>query len=96
MRREFDIIAVSDRNFYLCETKSKPKPENADEIVELLDEISDYFPESEGKNIVPVLSSLYFPEDLLTHLTRKGIYAVGMKEGIMALLNFQDRQRSEK
>jgi hypothetical protein len=87
--REFDVVAVSDRNFIINETKSKPKPEHIGEFIEVLEDIRSYFPECEGRRIIPVFSSLYLPENIRTYLTRNRIYAMGMKEGTMDILNFE-------
>jgi len=64
-KREFDMIAVSEKNFYVNETKSSPRPE-----------------------YVSIFSSLYIPDNVVMHLTRHGIYAMGLKEDSMELLNF--------
>ena len=87
-RREFDIIAMTERNFYVNETKSNPKPEYVGKFIETLGEIGDYFPESRGKRIIPIFASLHIPEDTRTYLTRNRIYAMGMREDTMTLLNF--------
>jgi len=90
VRREFDIIAVSGRNFYIAETKSKPKPEHVGEFSAVLKELPEYFPECRDKRIIPVFSSLYIPEEIRKHLTGHKIYAMGIREGTMDLLNFEE------
>jgi len=90
VRREFDIIAVSGRNFYIAETKSKPKPEHVSVFAAVLKELPDYFPEWRDKKIIPVFSSLYIPEEVRKHLTGHKIYAMGVREGTMDLLNFEE------
>ena len=87
-RREFDVIAMTEGNFYVNETKSNPKPEYVGKFIETLGEIGDYFPESRGKRIIPIFASLHIPEDTRTYLTRNRIYAMGMREDTMTLLNF--------
>ena len=39
--------------------------------------------------IVPVFSSLSIPEDLVTYLTRRGIYALAMGDEAMQVLNLE-------
>jgi len=95
VRKEFDIIAVSVRNFYIAETKSKPKPEHVAEFSAVLKELPEYFPECRDKKIIPVFSSLYIPEEVQKHLTGHKIYAMGIKEGTMELLNFEELQISD-
>ncbi|MDM8523294.1 hypothetical protein QUF80_07980 [Desulfococcaceae bacterium HSG8] len=66
-----------ERNFYINETKSNPKPEEVGKFIEALEDIEDYFPEAGDRRIIPVFSSLHIPEDTRTYLTRSGIYAMG-------------------
>ncbi len=97
-RREFDVIAVGSKAVLLNETKATPKPEYAKEFVEFLrsDEFFVYFPEYAGKPLIPVFSSLYLPDDLVTYLTRQSVYAVGMGEEAMQVLNLaQVRAQTE-
>jgi len=89
-RREFDVIAVSERNFYISEAKSKPRPEDVGEFLDALEELGDYFPESRDKTVIPIFSTVYVPENIRKHLTRKRIYAMGLREGTMDILNFEE------
>ena len=87
--REFDVIAVCDDKVIINETKSNPKIEYINEFINVLKEIYDYFPEYKDKKIIPIFSSLYIPEDLVTYLTKNRIYAMAMKDDTMDLLNFE-------
>jgi hypothetical protein len=89
-KREFDVIAFSEKNFYVTETKSDPKPELAKKFAESLPELPDYFPECRDKKIIPIFSSLFIPDNVKTFLTRRGIYAMGLHEDTMDLLNFDE------
>ncbi|QTA92320.1 hypothetical protein [Desulfonema magnum] len=89
-QREFDVVAVSEKNFYINETKSKPRPEDVRDFVSVLEELPDYFPECRGRKVIPVFSSLYIPEEIVIHLSRNGIYAMAMREDTMDLLNFDE------
>jgi len=88
VRREFDVIAISDRHFLVCEVKSNPRPEYAREFSEMLEELPDFFPETRGRRLIPIFASLTLPGDLVRYLSRKGIYAMGLREDTMDLLNF--------
>ena len=88
IRREFDVVTVSKEYLLINETKSNPKPEYAREFYESLEQIPDFFPEYASRKIIPVFSSLYIPEDVQTYLSRHGIYAMGMKNDTMEILNF--------
>ena len=87
--REFDIIAVAGGVFIINETKSTPRVEYIQDFVETLKEIPDYFPESLEKRIIPVFSSLYLPQNVITYLTRMKIYAMAIKDDTMDLLNYR-------
>ena len=87
--REFDVIAVCNDKVIINETKSNPKIEYINEFINVLKEIYDYFPEYSDKKIIPIFSSLYIPEDLVTYLTKNRIYAMAMKGDTMDLLNFE-------
>lgn len=89
-RREFDIIAVCDKIVILNETKSTPRINYIDDFISVLNEFFDYFPEYEGKKLIPIFASLYLERDVINYLTKNNIYAMAIKEDTMDLLNFQD------
>ncbi|MBI5054216.1 MAG: hypothetical protein HZC38_06155 [Chloroflexi bacterium] len=88
-RREFDALYVGEKAILLNESKATVRPEYAKEFVEFLQsgEFSQYFPEYLGKTVVPVFSSINIPDDTVTYLTRNKIYAVGMGDEEMTILN---------
>lgn len=85
--REFDCLAVGSKILLVNETKSTPKVEYIREFIESLEEIYDYFPGYRDKKIIPVFSSFYLPEDIVNYLTNNKIYALGMKDDTMEILN---------
>ena len=89
--REFDALYVGTRAVLLNETKSSPRSEDARAFVEFLRnrEFALYFPEYGRLPIVPAFSSLSIPEDMVTYLTRRGIYAVAMGDEAMQVLNLK-------
>jgi len=89
-RREFDILAVCDNLVIINETKSTPRINYIDDFVMALKEFFDYFPEYEGKKLIPVFASLYLEKDVINYLTKNNIYAMAIKEDTMDLLNFED------
>jgi hypothetical protein len=66
------------------------KPEYAAEFVALLPELPSYFPESAGKLLIPILSSLRIPDNVVKYLTRHGVYCMVMGEDKMVLANFDE------
>ncbi|MCF8038638.1 MAG: hypothetical protein K9K79_04915 [Desulfohalobiaceae bacterium] len=91
-RREFDAIAVCDKTFVLNETKSSPEFRDVEKLAAFLesDELFDYFPEYRDYRVCPIYSSLYLDEAFVSALTKKGIYALAMKDDTMEILNYSD------
>ncbi len=89
-RREFDVIAVCQDKVILNETKSTPRSSYIEDFIEFLNnkEFFDYFPEYKEKEIIPIFSSLYLPADVVTRLSKNGIYAMGMSDEVMEILNY--------
>ena len=87
--REFDALYVGTRAVLLNETKSSPRTSDAREFAEFLrtDEFALYFPQYRELPIVPAFSSLSIPADMVTYLTRRGIYALAMGDEAMQVLN---------
>ncbi|MBF0228966.1 MAG: DUF1640 domain-containing protein [Desulfamplus sp.] len=94
--REFDVIAVSDEFFFLNETKSTPKISYANDFIELLPNIYDYFPQYKEKRLIPIFSALHIPDEIKNYLTKHKIYAMAMTDETMDLINFEDLSKSEE
>ncbi len=94
-RREFDVIVVGTQAVLFNQTKATARPEYAKEFVEVLQrgEFFDYFPEYAGKPLIPVFSSLYMPDDIVTYLTSQNVYAVAMGDETMQVLNLDQVRR---
>ncbi len=90
--REFDALYIGEKAVLLNESKAFAKPEYVKKFVEFLKsgEFFQYFPEYADKPIVPVFSSLDIPENVLIYLTRHKIYAVGMGDEAMDVLNREE------
>ena len=88
-RREFDALYVGTQAVLLNETKSTALSEYAKGFVGFLKsgQFALYFPEYRELPLVAVFSSLRLPDDVITYLTRNGIYAVSMGEETMQVRN---------
>jgi len=84
---EFDIIAVYPDKVIVNECKSNVRTEDPEKFSEKLKEFFDYFPEYNGKELVPLFASFYIPEHVLVDLSRRKIYGMAMKEDTMVILN---------
>jgi hypothetical protein len=91
-RREFDVIAVCPDRVLLCEVKSTPRPDYINDFIELLqkEEFYEYFPEYREKQLIPIFSSLYLPPDIVIRLSKNGIFALGMMDSVMDILNYEE------
>jgi hypothetical protein len=94
--REFDALYVGERAILLNESKATARPEYAQNFVAFLrsGEFFLDFPEYRDIPVLPVFSSLYLPADLVTYLTRQGIYAVAMGDEAMEVLNLEQIRAS--
>jgi hypothetical protein len=86
-QREFDVIAVCDNKVIINETKSTAKIDYINDFVDMLAEFTGYFPEYEGKTIIPIFASLHLSEEIVKYLSKKNIYAMAMGTETMELLN---------
>ncbi len=83
------MIAVSEKHVILNETTSTPKIEYINDFLDVLPQVFEYFPDYKENTLVPIFSSLYIPENVEKYLTKHNIYAMGMKNDTMDLLNFE-------
>ena len=90
-QREFDAIYVGTKGVLLNETKSSPRSKDVQSFVRFLrsEEFALYFPECRGLPVVPVFSALSIPDDMVTNLTRHGIYALVMGDYAMQVVNLE-------
>lgn len=90
-QREFDAIYVGTKGVLLNETKSSPRSKDVQSFVRFLrsEEFVLYFPECRGLPVVPVFSALSIPDDMVTNLTRHGIYALVMGDYAMQVVNLE-------
>lgn len=97
-KREFDAFYVGEKAVMLNESKATARPEYAKSFAEFIrnGQFFSYFPEYVDKPVVPVFSSLYMSADIVSYLTKQGIYAVAMGDDTMCVLNLdQVRARGE-
>jgi hypothetical protein len=50
-------------------------------------EFFEYFPEYKGKELIPIFASFHIPDNVLKKLSKNKIYAMGIKEDTMDILN---------
>ncbi|NJO17416.1 MAG: hypothetical protein HC877_17235 [Thioploca sp.] len=89
IRREFDVVVVYPKKVLINETKATPRINYIDDFIAVMADIYGYFPEYQGKEIIPIFAGLFIPDNLLRYLTQHRIYALGMGEQTMELLNWE-------
>jgi hypothetical protein len=85
--REFDAIIVTEDTVFINETKSTVRIADIERFAASHREVLEYFPEYAGYAVIPIRSSLNMPTEIVAALTDRGIFAMGMGEENMALLN---------
>ena len=93
--REFDALYVGTQAVLLNQTKSSPRIDDVREFVEFLqsNQFALYFPQYRELPILPAFSSLSIPANMVTYLTRRGIYALAMGDEAMQVLNLDEVRR---
>ena len=86
-RREFDALAIYSDAVIVNETKSSPNVEKVDGFKKMLSELLEYYPEFEGKKIIPIFSSLSLSKEIINYLSRQKIYGLAMNEDTMVIVN---------
>jgi len=90
-QREFDTIAVYPNVVILNETKETVRQSYLENFAAFVEsgEFYGYFPQYQGRKLIPIFSSLYLAEPAVNYLTKHGIYALAMGDETMTLLNFE-------
>lgn len=87
LAKEFDVIAVYENHIIINETKSNPRFDYVNDFIDFLKTWKSYFPEYAHKTLIPIFCSLYISEDIVSYLSKNKIYAMGMGEENMTILN---------
>ncbi|MCS6989958.1 MAG: hypothetical protein NZM06_10630 [Chloroherpetonaceae bacterium] len=88
--KDFDALLIGSNAIVLNETKSTVRQSYIDEFIAFIPTVFEYLPEHRGKKVIPVFSSLYIPEHFVAYLTKHKIYAMGMGDETMEILNYND------
>lgn len=84
---EFDVLVVGPAAVILGEAKSSPSVSSAEEFAGKAAAFFDWFPEYQGRRLVPILASWAMAAPVIERLTAQGIYAMQMGENTMELVN---------
>ena len=88
VRKEFDVVAVTEDLFFLGEIKTTLRQQYIEDFIQLIaGEVYDYFPEYREKKLVPVFASLSMDESLVGFFTKHNIIALAMGVDHMEVMN---------
>ena len=85
--QEFDAIAVGADSVILGDAKSSPSVDHADRFAEKLKLFFDFFPELDGRRLVPIFGSWSIHPSVKKRLTELQIYSMEMGDDTMDLTN---------
>lgn len=86
-RREFDMIAVTPDRLFVDETKSSPKRSDIEQFAQSFREVVEFFPEYADREVIPIFSALYLPQELVDLATEHAVYAMSLDDSV-DLLNY--------
>lgn len=91
-QKEFDIVAACDHLAFVFEIKTTPRDEYLTAFVNFVKsgEFFDYFPELEGRTLIPIFATFHLEESQIRYLSHEGILVMVVKEGLMDFINFDD------
>ena len=88
---EIDAIAACDNKVFMIEVRSTPRFDDVKEISEKKYRFFDFFPEHKGKELIVIFGSITFPDNVIQHASRSGVYVMGWREWeYMDILNFDE------
>jgi len=91
---EIDAIVVCEEKVFMVEARSTPRFDDVIEIKEKSKKFFEFFPEYKGKELIVIFGSITFPENVINHASRNGIYVLAWREWeYMDILNFNDVKR---
>jgi hypothetical protein len=82
-KREYDIVCAGPGKVIVVEVKSTPTLEKILEVPKRLEELFDFFPEYEGRELIGVFASWSIDEKLLPAISEAGLYGIAMGEDTM-------------
>ncbi|MGB9597592.1 MAG: hypothetical protein ACPL7B_15020 [Candidatus Poribacteria bacterium] len=93
---EVDVLVVCEDKVFMIEVKSNPEQKDVNEIIKKSSKFMDFFPEYEGKELIPIFASLVFNNNLIKYASKKGLYLMAYREwDYMDIVNFDMVKRTQ-
>jgi chromosome segregation ATPase len=83
---EYDVICSGPDKVIVVEVKSTPKIEHVKEFPEKLAEFFDFYPEYEGRAIIPIIASWSIDAKLMPAISKAGFYGLAMGDETMEIV----------
>lgn len=91
---EVDAVAACDDKVFMVEARSTPRHDDVKDIKEKAERFFEFFPEHKGKELIVIFGSITFPENIIEHASRNGLYVLAWREWeYMDILNFDEVKR---
>ena len=91
---EVDVIAVSVDKVFMIEVRSKPTNDYVNEVLGKTKKFREFFPEYNDKELIPILASLVFQDDVINYANKKRLYLMAYREWeYMDIINFDKVKR---
>jgi hypothetical protein len=87
---EFDVLAGCTDVLLINETKSRRRPNDAENFVDLLGEARSFLLEYADRRIAGVLATFYVDPSLIRFGERQGLVMLSASDGVMEQLNRSD------
>ncbi|HSO84433.1 hypothetical protein [Thiocapsa sp.] len=85
--REYDALLVCPELVLINQTKSRLISASVDDLLRVLAEFPEVFPEYADRRLIGVLASLYPDPSIINYATSKGVLVMGMGDETMDVLN---------
>ena len=84
--REFDVVCAGAERVVLCEVKTSAKVAQVETFAESLKDFFDFFPEYEGRELIPVFSSWSLDDKVRRRISELKLYGVAMGDETMEIV----------
>ena len=86
-KTEFDAVVLGPDAVILGEAKSTPNRQHVEEFAAKVGVFFEFFPEYNGRRLIPLMGSWSITDEIVDALTERGIYALRMGDDTMELAN---------
>lgn len=85
---ELDVLAYANgtvNTAYVVEVKSHLREEHIQQLLEILEQFADWFPEHRGKQLYGILAAVHIPQALRPRVLEQGIYLAHIHDDLFEL-----------